>query len=564
LGKQMSTTRGGLTEALRSLAALDLLADDQRRLAREAAEKLATEVVYVAVIGEFKRGKSSLINALLGDAVLPTGVIPVTAAPTLVRFGETPRGRVELLDDTEMPTSLSELADFITEGGNPRNHRRVREVVVELPSPLLRPGLVLADTPGTGSVHAHNTEMTAAFLPRVDVALLVLTVDAPLSGAEAELLAAAGSTVARAAVCLNKVDLLSPAELEEAVEFVRSRIGALSGGSPVPVFPVSARRAGTSADEGLDALRRFLSEVAVEEREAVVGARARKVAEGLLSGAEVALSLERAAAAQPAERARTAREAFAEARAELERDAAEAVTLLLAACRETEHDVVEPHACELRAGLPRELLATPDEEWPERSFRAAEGWIESVQAELSQRVEAALDRHGDRLQERLETFVRSAGEVFGVALPSPPDVRQAMRIPEIRIETADEPGAVAMGIRQVRRHLPGRIGRSWREGARGDQAVEDADRLAGRLRYAAIQAVDRAARSWVRDVEGGWRSLSDSLAAAVARAERTADGTTLQRARLAEVADKLQAIRSTIRQAEIAAPPSRVDNPGSA
>ena len=65
------------------------------------------------------------------------------------------------------------------------------------------PGIVLADTPGTGSVHAHNTQSTAAFLPRVDVALLVLSVTAPLSDAEAHLLTAVGETAARAAVCLS-------------------------------------------------------------------------------------------------------------------------------------------------------------------------------------------------------------------------------------------------------------------------------------------------------------------------------------------------------------------------
>ena len=100
-------TRDGLMSALRSLAKLDLLPVDQRRLAEEAADKLADSVVYVAVVGEFKRGKSSLINALLGDEVLPTGVTPVTAAPTLVRFGEVPRATVRLSDDTEIPIGVA-------------------------------------------------------------------------------------------------------------------------------------------------------------------------------------------------------------------------------------------------------------------------------------------------------------------------------------------------------------------------------------------------------------------------------------------------------------------------
>jgi GTPase SAR1 family protein len=543
------TTRGGLLTALRSLAALHLLTDDQRRLAAEAAEKLAGEVVYVAVIGEFKRGKSSLINALLGEAVLPTGVVPLTAAPTLVRYGESERATVRRTDGSERPIALAELADYVTERGNPGNRRQVREVLVEHPSALLGSGLVLADTPGTGSVHAHNTEMTSAFLPRVDVALLVLTVDAPLSGAEADLLTTAGGSVARAAVCLNKVDLLSATELEEAVEFVRSRLAGLGGGTPVPLFPVSAREAGGSSGGGLEPLRRFLSEIAIADREAVVGTRARTVARGLVDVAESAVRLERAAAAQPAERARAAREAFAEARRELERDAADAVTLLLATCRRTEAEVIEPRAAELSERLPGELVGTPDPQWPERSARAATRWVAAVEAELSAVVQVALARHGDRLQERVARFIRRAGEAFGVALAPPPDVRQELRIPDIRIETADEPGAVAMGVRQLRRRLPGPVGQRWRESARREQAAEDADRLAGRLRYAAVQAVERAARTWVRDVEAGWRSLSDSLAAAVGRAERAA-GDAAQSAALAEASRKLEAIRASVDEPE--------------
>ncbi len=541
-------TEGNLLSALRALSGLELLSDEQRRLAAEAAEKLAGEVVYIAVIGEFKRGKSSLINALLGDAILPTGVTPVTAAPALVRSGETVRVTVQMLDGTEMPIPIVELADYMTEQRNPGNRRGVREVCVEHPSRLLSPGLVLADTPGTGSVHAHNTEMTAAFLPRVDVALLVLTVEAPLSGAEADLLTAVGGSVARAAICLNKVDLLSEAELSEAIDFVRTRVTRLTGDAATPIFPVSARRAASGNDGELAAIRRFLTEIAEREREAVMGARARTVAQELLTVASSALALERAAAARPAEQARAARAAFEEARHELERDAGEAVTLLLAACRRTLTDVIEPHADRLRRELPATLLASPEEGWQEQSRSAAAAWTAALEAELSAVVEAALHRHGERLQERVVRFVHRAGEAFDVDLPVPPDVRRELRIPKIRIENGEEPGALAMGVLQMRRHLPGPLGHRWRERARQEEAAREADRLAGRLRHAAQQAVDRAARSWARDVESGWRSLSDSFAAAVARAEGAAGGAA-EHAALRDMSGRLDAILLTLREA---------------
>jgi hypothetical protein len=456
-----------------------------------------------------------------------------------------PRATVRLSDDTEIPIGLAELPDYITEAGNPGNGRSVREVVVEHPSPLLGPGIVLADTPGTGSVHAHNTQSTAAFLPRVDVALLVVSVSAPLSEAEARLLTAVGETAARAAVCLNKVDLLSPEELTESLNFVAAQIAALTGGITMPVFPVSARAAARGDDGGLGALRRFLSDVIVHEREQVVGVRAQKVADGLVNLADATIRLERAASSRPAEEAKAARAAFARAQAALANDAGEAVTLLLAACRRTETEIIEPRAQQLRDSLAPALLAGSDEAWAPALDRAAPRWAREVETELSASLADPLTRHADRLQERLERFVQSAGAAFGVDLPPPPDVRQDLSIPPIRIETVDEPGAVAMGVRQLRQHAPGALGHRWRERDRQRRAGEDADRVAGRLRYASVQAVDTAVRTWARDIESGWRSLSDSLGSAVIRAEQAA-GTSTESTYLVDVSAQVAAIREAV------------------
>jgi ribosome biogenesis GTPase A len=136
-----------LLNSLRILAHLEVLPPSERRLAAETAAKLAEALVYVAVIGEFKRGKSTLINALLGEDVLPTGITPVTAAPTLVRFGPAARAVIYRRDGSAAPVPLAQLP------------------VVEHIAPLLASGLVLADTPGTGSVHRHNTETTTEFFP---------------------------------------------------------------------------------------------------------------------------------------------------------------------------------------------------------------------------------------------------------------------------------------------------------------------------------------------------------------------------------------------------------------
>jgi hypothetical protein len=229
----------------------------------------------------------------------------------------------------------------------------------------------------------------------------------------------------------------------------------------------------------------------------------------------------------------------------LETDAGEAVTLLLAACRRTETEVIEPCAQELRDSLPPMLLRGSDAEWEPALDRAAPRWARKVETELSGSLADPLTRHADRLQERLERFVQSAGAAFGVKLPPPPDVRQDLSIPPIRIETVEEPGAVAMGVRQLRQHVPGALGQRWRKRDRQKRAAEDADRLAGRLRYASVQAVDTAARAWASDIDTGWRSLSESLGSAVVRAEQAA-GSSTESTYLIDMSAQVAAIREAM------------------
>ncbi len=99
---------------------------------------------HLAVLGQFKHGKSTLLNALAGEPILPVGVVPLTAAPTFIRFGESPKIKVQYQGNCEADEvaghSVKErnayLAGFVTEAGNPQNRLGVAEVQVELPSPI--------------------------------------------------------------------------------------------------------------------------------------------------------------------------------------------------------------------------------------------------------------------------------------------------------------------------------------------------------------------------------------------------------------------------------------------
>lgn len=136
------------------------------------------------LVGEAKRGKSTLGNALIGRAVLPAGVVPVTAVTTTVREGSPERLEVRTRDGAVRTEDVGSLADFVTEERNPGNRLGVEEARVFLTRSCLPPGVELVDTPGTGSVYPHNTAEAEAALTSMDAAILVVSADPPISAAE--------------------------------------------------------------------------------------------------------------------------------------------------------------------------------------------------------------------------------------------------------------------------------------------------------------------------------------------------------------------------------------------
>jgi GTP-binding protein EngB required for normal cell division len=211
------------------------IADDAAALAARVAEGL----FYVTCIGQFKRGKSTLINALIGAPLLPSGVVPVTAAITIVRYGDTVRAGVLFEDGRQAQVDPSTLRDYITEERNPGNAKQVRAVEVAAPSNLLASGMCLVDTPGLGSIFEQNTGTTRAFLPHIDAALIVLGADPPLSGEEAAVAEEIARDVPHIVFVLNKADRLDEADVAEATTFTRRAL-ATRLGIEIRLFVVSA------------------------------------------------------------------------------------------------------------------------------------------------------------------------------------------------------------------------------------------------------------------------------------------------------------------------------------
>ncbi len=205
------------------------------------ADRLVEGRFYVACIGQFKRGKSTVLNALAGTTVLPTGVTPVTSVVTVMRHGPRLAARVRIRGAQWVDVDPASLASYVSASENPENAKAVEAVEVFVPSPLLACGMCLVDTPGIGSTFIGNTEATRAFAPQIDAALVVLGADPPISGEELALIVEVAGRVDALIFVLNKADRLSENERNEARVFMQRVLADRLGRRLPPLLEVSAK-----------------------------------------------------------------------------------------------------------------------------------------------------------------------------------------------------------------------------------------------------------------------------------------------------------------------------------
>jgi small GTP-binding protein len=198
---------------------VDVAPSDVKAL-RDTLEHL-DELFLLVIAGEFNSGKSSFINALLGETVQAEGVTPTTDQITLLRYGPEPMAeqRGEYLLERQVP------ADVLKQ-------------------------ITVVDTPGTNAVIRRHEELTRDFIPRSDMVLFITSADRPYTESERQFLETIKEWGKKVVIVLNKIDILRPDELEQQVRFIQSKGQELLGVAP-EVFPVSARlaqQAKTNAD----------------------------------------------------------------------------------------------------------------------------------------------------------------------------------------------------------------------------------------------------------------------------------------------------------------------------
>ncbi|MEX1366068.1 MAG: dynamin family protein [Nannocystaceae bacterium] len=258
-----------------------------RTIAEDTRRRLDDHRVRAVVLGEIKQGKSTLINAVLGDDALPTGVTPTTGAVAMVRVGDEPG--TFLCDDegVRQPLSAERFAALAT-GRDKAQGNETIELVVG--AGALPPTLELIDTPGMNDMERVRGAISRGELPRADVLVLVLDATQLLNRTEQAFLrdavAAVGGLVgsgARLLLAINRIDLIEAGDRPLLVEYLQREVATIAGKggeSSVEIFMTDARGAlrrpddETAGVQGVRDLRRRLVEIA-EGHADVLPARAR-------------------------------------------------------------------------------------------------------------------------------------------------------------------------------------------------------------------------------------------------------------------------------------------------
>lgn len=537
---------GDLAATLDDLAPLLIAARREKLVPLRA--RLANRQFRVLVVGEAKRGKSTFINALIERDVLPTGVLPVTALVTTLQRGTPERVVVAYMDGRTEERQLDELSRFVSESLNPENRLGVESVLVVVDAPILEGGLQLVDTPGTGSVFAHNTHAAEAGLDDVDAAVFVLTADPPISAAEADLLRLVQQRAQFLMFVLNKVDYLPPLEVEKVRDFTVTTLADVTGGA-VELFECSAALAveaqrssdaEAAASSGVPAIRSaFMAQVRSRRDDALIAsivAHARRLLDAEMDDAELAARVAQARTQdelRQVERFRQRLDAASDRRRQLR--------ALVDATRRTTLDDLDASADRFRRRLAKEVLSSVAEFALERGNEGAGGRqieegghalaADAIRMALppwQEERSAAIQDELRKLHERISTDVsaaiddiRAAGrtllEIDLTLAYEPPALPESTRF---NFDFNEDAGSTELLAGSIRRHLPAPLARRRAMAWLSRDVTDLIERHVGRARADLQERLAEACAAMVRGGQEELDAVISSLVRVLSQAPR--------------------------------------------
>lgn len=196
---------------------------------------------HLAILGEFKRGKSSMVNSLIGRDLLPSDVLPSTATINVLEYSDKESCTITWTDNKKEIFELSKESLSRLAVGGDLEASKVKHVLIGLKSDILQDNLVIIDTPGVNDISKSRIEVTHEILPHCDAAIFLLDAASPVTKSEAEFLTTKilSQKITSILFVIAKIDRLDDEEIEESVEGASQRLLDILG-TQAMIIPYSS------------------------------------------------------------------------------------------------------------------------------------------------------------------------------------------------------------------------------------------------------------------------------------------------------------------------------------
>ncbi len=541
LKEQLTSTLHNIRKVVRENAPRQTLDDIGRRIEENRFSLI--------VAGQFKRGKTTFINSLLGSDLLPVAIIPVTSIITIISYGEELVIDLYFQDGGRREISRDELPLYITEKHNPQNRKNVDRVEILYPSPYLKNHVQLIDTPGVASIHSHNTETTYGYLPKADAAIFLVSVDPPLTEAEFHFLNDLKGYAARIFFVQNKIDTVSETDRLESLAFTRSVIEEQLGFEEAGIFPLSARNAlegklsqnaALVEKSGLPPFESMLEEFLMAEKGSVILLSAANKIQNIIAQEAFSSRLMEQSLKEPLSDLEEKIGIFEEARQEIEVERSDTKMLVREEANRLINDVLLQDLEALKKDKTRELLAETndvagqlgglgnrefaaamDEFLRERIHDIFNEWRLEEEDRIEKHLGGILQRLVGRTNRVIDRLIEISSQVFGAGLGSfsvdeslEGDSSFSFKIDEdvkVALESITEAATLL---------LPRKLAHRIILGETRERAANLVDRHCGRLRHDLTGRIEETVEDFRQRLDGVVASTIRSIEEALASGRR--------------------------------------------
>ena len=226
-------------------------------------DRINKDQFVITIVGEFSRGKSTILNAILGADIIPTAVAPTTATLNIIHYSDTPFLKVHFRDGSKEDLEFNKSAFKEFTGLVDFDPSTIKYMEMGYPVDYLKDGTVLVDTPGVNDIDEQRMDITYGYMPVSDATVFIFNASTPFRRSEQEFLSdhVLTNNIPKLFFVVNRIDEVDPEDLDEVTDDLQNKLKAILKVDEVELHPISARsafRAGLANDAAMLAKSGFV------------------------------------------------------------------------------------------------------------------------------------------------------------------------------------------------------------------------------------------------------------------------------------------------------------------